>query len=212
MDTTAAIIQSVAAVLKAMAWPASVFAIALFYKADLKALIPRLRKAGPSGVELDPPVQQSVVTTDLSGTIGKSLPGITRTVAIEDLERILRQQFSMIPDDDRVDRLVLELSQARLTAHFERVYRVIFGTQILCLRRLNERKSPVGLDDLKAFFSENTAPFPATYEHYGFDGWSAFMLNEMLIRNNGERIEISPVGKDFLLYMTVKGMSEEKPN
>ena len=211
MDTTAALVQSVAAVLKALAWPVSIFAIALFYKADLRALIPRVRKAGPAGVELDPPLQQIVVMTDLSGTIGKSLPGITRTVAVEDLERLLRQEISTIPDRDRVDMLLLELSQARLTAHFERAYRAIFGTQILGLRRLNERRIPVGLDDLKAFFVENTAPFPATYENYGFEGWLGFMLNEKLIRYTGEQIEISPVGKDFLIYMTDKGISEEKP-
>ena len=210
MNTTAATIQSLAALLKALAWPASVLTIALFYKADLKAIIPRLRKAGPSGVKLDPPLQQSVVITDLSGTISKPLPGIARTEAVEDLERILRQQISTIQDGDRIDRLILELSQARLTAHFERVYRVIFGTQILGIRRLNERKSPVDLDELKKFFLEYTAQFAAIYEHYGFEGWLAFMLNEMLVRQSAGIIEISPTGKDLLLYLTIKGLPEDK--
>ncbi|QHO77810.1 hypothetical protein ACH79_39615 [Bradyrhizobium sp. CCBAU 051011] len=39
---------------KAVAWPAAVFALGFLFRSDVRALFPRLKKAGPTGLEFDP--------------------------------------------------------------------------------------------------------------------------------------------------------------
>ncbi len=39
---------------KAIAWPSAVFALGYMFRSDVRALFPRLTKAGPTGLEFDP--------------------------------------------------------------------------------------------------------------------------------------------------------------
>ncbi len=40
--------------IKAIAWPSAVFALGFMFRSDVRALFPRLKKAGPTGLEFDP--------------------------------------------------------------------------------------------------------------------------------------------------------------
>lgn len=203
-------ITAAASLLHWIAWPIAAIVIALLFRTDIRSVLPRVRKAGPTGVELDPVQQQSIGKADLTLTATKQLPGLIRTKAVDDLEQLLRQNLNNVPEEDRLDRVIVELAQSRLTAHFERVYRTIFGTQITLLRRMNEQPN-ITVENAKEFYIENAAKYVEVYENYGFDGWITFLLNENLIIQHEDRLSISPVGKDFLLHTTFKGMTELKP-
>lgn len=209
-ENMVAVIVAFSSLLHSIAWPIAATVIAVLFRTDIRSVLPRIRKAGPTGVELDPVQRQNIGKADLTLSATKQLPGLLRTKAIDDLERLLRQNLSDVPEEDRLDWLLVQLAQTRLIAHFERVYRAIFGTQITLLRRLNEQ-STITVGDARQFYSENAAKYTEIYDTYGFDGWITFLMNESLIMQREDKLDILPVGRDFLLYTTVKGMTELKP-
>jgi len=143
--------------LKGLWWPLAAVIIAVVYKAEIRSLLPRLRKAGPTGVEFDPADAQKASAADVATATEpgklKEFPGIIRTPAIERVERQLHTALANVnvKAEEKPDLLVRLLAQAQLEATFERTYNVIFGSQILLLRRLNER-GRVTIDEAREFF------------------------------------------------------------
>jgi hypothetical protein len=196
-------------------WPLAVVIVAALYKTELRLLLPRLRRAGPTGVEFDPADAQKAGSEKPSTTEPGKLAefrGITRTPAIERTERQLHAALENMnmPPDEKSALLVRLLAQAQLEAAFERIFNLIFGSQILALRRLNERNH-VTIDEAKEYFEVVTAPFSDFYKNYGFEGWLGFLIGNGLVARDGNLIQITDLGRDFLLYLTSRRLAENKP-
>ncbi len=204
-----AVIEAVASLLKSVAWPIAAVLIMFAFRAEVRLLLPRLRKAGLTSVEFDAAAQQAVVTTDLTTATLKQLPGVSRTEAIKTLELSIRENLNLIPDTDRLDVAIGELALARLSMHFERVYHAVFGSQIVLLRRLHERGA-FSLKDVEAYYESISRENPDIYSKYSFSDWVKFLSNEMLVFIEAEQLHITPVGRDFLLYMTRRALPETK--
>lgn len=86
----------------------------------------------------------------------------------------------------------------------------IFGSQIAALKRLNE-VGRATVDDAREFFRPYAEQFPQLYNNYGFDGWLGFLKGGGLIVQNGNVLEISDFGRDFLIYLTERRLAENKP-
>lgn len=200
------------ALLGDLAWPAAVIAIAVIYRQDIRSILPRLRRAGPGGVELDPVEQQQRPSAAKPDTAElKPLPGILRTAPLEMVERKLHAEAAALPEDQREDLLISALAQAQLSTLFERIYSQIFGTQIAGLRQLNAA-GRVTLQDAREFFDQVTATFPDAYRQHGLEGWLEFLRRNNLVRQHDDgSLEITDLGRDFLQYLTGQRLPENKP-
>jgi hypothetical protein len=148
--------------LKALAWPGAVFGLGFMFRSDVRALFPRLKKAGPTGFEFDPARQVlAAVTREL-----QELPGFpARTPMITKVETELHAELGIIDPEKKIDVLVRHLAVARLARNFEQVYRVIFGSQIAGLTAL--AAAPNGdapASEASTFFDTIKAKFPEFYE------------------------------------------------
>jgi hypothetical protein len=201
--------------LKGIWWPIAAVIIAVVYKGELRTLLPRLRRAGPTGVEFDPAEQQAVTATTAATSAPGQLrefPGMVRSPAIARLEQQLHTQLAALatPDTEKRDLLVRLLAQAQLEAAFERIYRPIFGSQIAALRKLNALGHNT-LQDLKLIFDSYAAAYTEIYANSGFDQWLDFLQQTDLITVNQASTEITDLGRDFLQYILSKRLSEQKP-
>lgn len=199
-------------VIKAAIWPALILFLALFFRGDMRDLLPRLRRAGRDGVEFEVATQKQSADPAVRtpGTLA-DLPGLGRTEAIAALERQLHDSLEReVPDGQRVDRLVRLLAEARITAAFEAAYRVIFGSQIQGLRTLNERGGAVLEGEVRKYFEEVSAKFPDVYGSFSFEEWLGFLLRQGLVER-GAKINITPLGIDFLHFLTARQLPENKP-
>lgn len=206
-------VNAVVTLLTSVAWPAAVIVIAVIYKVDIQSLLPRLRKAGPTGVELDPAEQQKKVSSTAVVQPGsvelKQLPGVGRTPAIEQVEREIHVSLSKIDEENRTDILVRSLAESQLAATFERIYNVIFGSQITVLKRLNEL-GQVSIADAKEFYEQVAADHPDVYSRFSFEAWLGFLISQGLVRTHDGFLQITELGREFLLYITVRRMPENK--
>jgi hypothetical protein len=115
-------------------------------------------------------------------------------------------------DTGRQNALLLrELAETRLRAGHEFIYNRIFGSQILALKRLDERGDiGASIADARAFFEPYNRAFPDFYSSYGFDGWLNFMVVNLLVERNGDHLKATEFGHDFLLYVVDSRLSVEK--
>lgn len=199
--------------IKGIAWPLAIAFIAWFYRDDIKSLLPRVEEAGPTGVKLRPPErEQKTLATDLreAGQVElKELPGLGRTPTIARIEKDLHLSIQAYPEDQRTDIALRVLAEARLMLLFERMYRVMFGSQIAGLKRLNERTT-VPLVEAIGYFEQVKEAYPDFYKDFGFADWIRFLQRENLVVVTEETVEITDLARDFLLYLTVQGLPEDK--
>lgn len=195
--------------LEGLAWPAAAIVIALLYRDDIKSLLPQLRKAGPTGVELDPVEQQrtSRAPVQQSGVIGSE--HIATTPIAEEIEQNIRRDLQAVRDEEKVAVLTRVLARSRLETLFERLYYQIFGSQIAGLKVLNAYNS-TNLEGARNFLENSTHEVAKLYEGYGFAGWIGFLRDRGLIRQEGETIHITDFGREFLDYIRVNALPEEK--
>jgi hypothetical protein len=193
--------------LKAIAWPVALFAIVYMFRAQLRELLPRVRKAGPTGVEIAE--QELLKVTRWSGEL-KRLP-VPRTNLVEAAEKALHEDLQKWPDLERVDLLVNRLAVARISAFFERVYGAIFGSQIRGLKALVASDGKVSIADARKFFEEEKLKTPQLAEaKVEFEGWIRYLVNFELVRIENDQVIITDAGRDFTTYLPAVGLNENK--
>ena len=129
---------------------------------------------------------------------------------VNSMEKRLREDVMTIEEPKRIPVLLRALAQSRLDAGHEFTYNRIFGSQILALKRLNEIRSTT-VEEASAFFRPYAEQYPQFYSNYGFNGWLEFLVLSTLVDNNADRLTITDVGRDFLVYITDKRLTELKP-
>lgn len=228
--------EMVVGLAKAVAWPLVVGSVVLVLRKDLGDLLRSLFHRqmdlkAPGGFEAklgapDPrqqavtppvndPLSQPTATTASASTKVPApadparLPPSER-VAVNVIEQRLFEELAGVTEAERIPTLVRALSMARLDAAHATVYSRIFGSQIAGLRKLNAQER-VSVADAWAFFQSYAERFPPAYAQNGFDSWLGFLQRSGLVLQNDDGIEIAPLGRDFLVYLDVSGLSEDRP-
>lgn len=150
----------------------------------------------------------------------KDLPGMSRSIEQAHLERLLLfglRTKTEIPADLQIDFLIKLLAEARLGLHFERIYRIIFGSQLRGLRRLHEQGS-VTVGDARQYFNSVVNENPAFYTVESFGSWLDFLLRAGLVRkvglhldSDGTQLQITSFGEDFLRYVHEQRYTDDLP-
>jgi hypothetical protein len=135
------------------------------------------------------------------------------SVIIREQEERIRADLSklQLADAEAVDLLIQHLASTQLFLAAERLYRIIFGSQISVLKHLN-LYSPVNRVIIQKFYDEAKEKFPQVYEPYPFEAYVNFMKSQNLVNTPDDiNYSITQLGKDFLQWMVVEGRPEEKP-
>jgi hypothetical protein len=109
---------------------------------------------------------------------------------------------------DRERVLIRHLAAAYLYTHFDRTYRLIFGSQLSLLQELNA--APSTRPAVEAHYTIATLLAPEFYANYSFDQWLHFMIAAVLVRVDGENINITVGGREFLKFVVQEGLSFNK--
>ena len=209
--------------LKALAWPLAFVIGLIIFRKQIQPLFDRELKLGPQGIEIgkraadtQTPAKAAISPLEeLKPDQLKPLPGKSRTPALAslevDLKSNLRAQLESgeIKPGDEIDILISELAQARMLELFARTYASIFGSQLRGLKHLNEHRSAT-VAEARQLFEEARSSDPDFYGTYTFEQWLSFMVSSHLIAVSDDKITITPVGRDFLVYLTATGRSWDK--
>jgi hypothetical protein len=185
-----------------IAYPLALLIIAVFFmvmfRPQIIALIPRIRKLGPSGFEAaEPPQQIASESRDTAAEGTKNLPPGSET--FDEFQKAIAQ-FRFAGMEQKVEELkksinIESLSHEQLKTmmadvgaliliaiEFESIYNLIYGSQIRLLQDLN---TVFGVGRPIAFVREvyNDAVKNASdiYREYPFEKWLEFLSGHNLI-------------------------------
>lgn len=94
---------------------------------------------------------------------------------------------------------------------FERIYRLIFGSQLRLLQHMNTQ--PAGqlpVSAAQVFYIAARAQHLQFYTTYPFDQWLQFLINSVLVKRIDSRIGITVRGGEFLTHLTKEGLTLNK--
>jgi hypothetical protein len=121
----------------------------------------------------------------------------------EDNVRKLSDQYQPGPDRERF--FVRFVASGIFVVFFEITFLNIFGSQIRALEGLN--KGMLKLDGLRPYYDEAAAKNPEYYSRRSFESWLSYLRDQILIRTQGDNVEIAPRGREFLKYLIQCGRS-----
>lgn len=203
---------------KAVAWPIVVVIVALGFKPNLIATFPALLRrklafkvAGfEATIDAAEQLQASAENPATEKLPQRAELDPSPRLAVNLIETRLRSDVEAVDATRKEAILLRALAISRLEGSHEFIYNRIFGSQIAGLKRLNE-SGHATVDDAREFFRPYAEQFPQVYSNYGFDGWLGFLRSNGLIQQNNNILEINDFGRDFLIYLTERRLSESKP-
>ncbi|TPE50158.1 hypothetical protein [Amaricoccus solimangrovi] len=198
--------------LRVLAWPTAAYLIARIYRSEIKALFPRVRRIGPSSIELDIDTKQASISDKSSEDIIESArsPLTLAHPAIIEMEEFIKERLEQIDQGERSDFLIRAAAVERAEKHCAFVYINIFGSQIEALQLANQRGGPVSWAEAEEAFSKLKLENPAFLE-WNLHKYLRFLFVNNLIIQEGDMIFITNMGKYFLLFLAHYGLEEKRP-
>ena len=131
----------------------------------------------------------------------------------EELIRASLKKFNLdVNPKETIDLLIKHLAVTQLWLTAERVYRMIFGSQITLLKFLNTSGGSTSKVTLSQYYDVVKTQFPESYNNYSFEQYLQFLLTQGLITTeDNEHYVITMGGKEFLKWIMEAGLPEDKP-
>jgi len=131
---------------------------------------------------------------------------------VQQREESIRQDLKKIQLDSNktIELLINRLAITELFFLAERLYRLIYGSQLFILKLLNT-SGPQPTSVLLSVYEHAKAQWPDFYAKYSADQYLNFMVGHDLIAASAGTYSITEAGKEFLKWMAEVGLSDQKP-
>ncbi|MGA1980793.1 MAG: hypothetical protein ABSG99_09605 [Sedimentisphaerales bacterium] len=183
----------------------------LFFQKNIKGILDRTQKVkyGSGEIQTENPSQEPVDSTVSS----------TEEHTREFDSPVLREQVDLINNEltsmqasEKERFLVRYLSIVKLELAFERIYSIIWGSQIYILEHLNDRRFiGASKEDIKtSFYDPAVTRWPTFFRNYSYEAYLAFLKSSNLVREEGPLLFVTDFGVDFLQYLTRTGKSSAR--
>lgn len=192
-----------------IAWPVVVLILGLvtvfLFRTQFSAFIGRTKKVGKGGIETFE--NQPTQPTNEEKGIEEFFRGFDSPLLVEAESLILKDlgDRKIEGSGDREKALVRSLASTTIVLHFERVYGLLWASQLACLRYLNPRDQGTQVTDIVPFYDLARATYQSLYENYSFERWLAFLRISNLVREVDSHVFITVGGREFLKYLIATG-------
>ena len=218
--------------ISAIAWPLTVLVVVFGFRKQLKLAMDRLVVIGKAGVQFQPPQQAQSNRTEGTSSLGdikQDLTGGAASAAIKDgiadlkssnppafhafIEEIAAGVRAGMPKEpeQQVQWLLKGAIDSIGALHLERIYAVIYGSQIACLAHIIASAGRVSIASLRPFYDTARQVYADLYKDYPFERWLGFMLaplgpeGALIKKISDDVVEITPAGGAFIPYVHLRG-------
>lgn len=202
-------------IVKILAWPvvAGVTGIAFFliFKKAISSLLDRIEKLGKDGISAKPSQPQQSSEQQPQSQFDELMKGLD-SIMLREQEDIIEKALvdgKVAEPTKQTKLLVRYLAATQITLIFERIYHVIFGSQIALLQYLNTLPNGDNRENLQPFYIECRKRLEITGD-YTFEKYVDYLESMILVRLNGDRYCITQRGREFLEYLVKQGYSTHK--
>ncbi len=127
---------------------------------------------------------------------------------IEGLKDDLRQLNFSLESPETAEVLIRHLAVTQLLQRAETLYRLIFGSQMAAMERMNFH-GPQEQEHITPFFEKARNRSPRFYADTNFDTWIGFLISQRVVVHENGRYAITIYGREFLKFVTVNGLSRK---
>lgn len=182
--------------------------MALIFKEQIKDIQKRLIRVGKDGAEFAHPQQNETTRKPIDeNELNKvsATPDPTILPWIQRLEtEIQERRFS---DTELLARLKSSLAANIRNANFERISRIILGTQISALRHLST-SGGLGVNELEKIYSSHVER--ATENKIDFVAWIGFLQGNELMKFEELKYVITDIGRLYIDFAQANGINEAR--
>jgi len=205
-------------IIKAMGWPHLTFLFAVFFvflfKKPLLGLISRITSIDKSGIKASqaPEAQREKQKKE---SVQQLLLAVGNSIVIRDIENRIRADLKkkgLETEGDTIKVLIKHLAGTRMFLEFEQLHNIIFGSQIILLKKLNEvagQGKPI--EFLATHFENVKGLFPEQLSDWSLEQYLNFLVRSLLITIKGNVTHITNLGVEYLTWMIRNGKREDKP-
>ena len=209
-------------IISTMAWyyPALAFAVIfiLVFRKPIAELISGIKSIGKSGIKITPnPDAQREEKERRQEAVRELVAVIGESPVLSDIENSIKSDLEgkglAIKGDleDTVEVLIKYLAASKALTEFERIHAVILGSQIRLLKDLNEIRGQGRTEEyLQKYWEGVKAAFPEVLGAWDLKKYLGLLVDSGLIIMQDKIYHITPLGIEFLTWMSRYGRSENK--
>ncbi len=185
------------------------------FRAPISSLIPKIRKISKDGLSAEGNTPEIQLEENNSESVQQLLDMIESTIVIAGLEDRIRADLGargLIPSDDASKVLVRHLAGTQLLLHLEQVHHLIFGSQIILLKKLNEVAGrgrsmdyvTTHIDHVKKMYSDSLG-------EWSIEQYLEFLFDRNLVIQHDDQLHITDLGVEYLVWVARSGKREDNP-
>lgn len=205
-------------IIKAIDWPHLAFLFAVFFvllfRKPLFGLISRITSIDKSGIKASqtPEAQREKQKKE---SVQQLLLAIGDSIVLQDIEGRIRADLKkkgLETEGDTIKVLIKHLAGTKVFLEFEQLHNLIFGSQIILLKKLNEvagQGKPI--EFVENHFENVKGLFPEQLGDWSLEQYLAFLVRRLLITTKGNISHITNLGVEYLTWMIRNGKREDKP-
>jgi len=106
--------------------------------------------------------------------------------------------------------LLHQLAAAQVLAWFEKIYNTLFGSQITLLETLNGNRIGITYPIASQFFERVKSRYPSELGSWNIDSYLSYLIISNLIIQQDDKVCITTLGVDFLMWLTKSGYPKTK--
>lgn len=204
--------QSIAA----LSWPHFAFLFGvifvLLFRAQIGALLSRVTSIDKSGIRTQAMPDAQSDSTKRYEAAQELLLAIGDTVVLKEVEARIRadlesRKLDTAGETSRV--LVKYLAATMCFLEFEQIHSSIFSSQIDLLRRLNQvQGTGQTLADVEQYFGSVQLLYAPVLDDWTTERYLSFLFSKNLIASTGDRLHLTHLGNEYLVWMAKSGKSE----
>lgn len=186
--------------------------VALFmFRNEIAGMLNRTRSIGNGAVRIDPAQQGAVVEKDPQIEAEKLIREVHSDLIQEAEEHLTKELNKRGLSGDPALRVAIRYASANwIMLDFERIYRLIWGSQLNLLSYLNTQRQGHPREAFRLFYTPAANLYPEAYEHMSYDQWLAFLLDNLLLREDDRQLRITVKGCEFLTHLAKVGYTLDK--
>ena len=199
-----------------LGWPhiALVFGVVFIFifREQIAAFIGRIKSVGRDGISTAEKTPEAQREKEKKQAVN-DLMNVGDSLVLNEVERQIVNDLSsrgLETEGDSIKVLTRHLAATQLALDYEQIHNLIFGSQIMLLKRLNEVAGQ-GRNEayVEGFFSEVQGMFSELSE-WLFKDYLSFMFTRSLITVEDGNYHITNKGVDYLAWIARTGHNENR--
>lgn len=187
--------------LKVLVWPIVVLNVIYAFKKNIARLIERIEEGEVSGVGTFKATQQLMDQTENPSETTKIQKDVESDKHYKDLFTEKEREIGALKDNQ--EQLVNKLAQAEIELEFEKIYNLIFASQIDLLKNINNFER-VSLEYAIAYFETLQKVNTPVFDQWDVNKYLSYLSATDLINRDATHFNITQKGKVFLMYLTIQ--------